>query len=80
MKGVIVIGKGKVYHSKHVKDNLQTDKLAIKIPFDLLSDKGLEILRYWIVEDFYYGKIDWVNQEIVCVYQTEHYLPKNYVG
>lgn len=77
---MIVIRKGKVYHSKVVKDNLQTDKLEIKIPFDLISDKGLEILRYWMAEDFYYAKIDWVNQEIVCFYETEHYLPKNYVG
>ena len=72
--------KGKVYHSKAVKDRLQTDKLEIKIPFDLISDKGLEILRYWMAEEFYYGKIDWVKREIVCVYQTEHYLPKNYVS
>lgn len=72
--------KGKVYHSKYVKDGLQTDKLEIKIPLDLISDKGLSLLDLWMVEDFYYGKIDWQNQEIICVYETQHYLPKDYVG
>lgn len=72
--------KGKVYHSNSVKDGLQTDKLEIKIPFDFVSDKGLDLLTLWMAEEFYYGKVDWQNQEIICVYETQHYLPKDYVG
>lgn len=67
--------KGKALHSKDIKGDLQIDTILIKIPFGALSAEDLELLDLWMVEDFYYGRVDWSRREIVCEFQTEHYLP-----
>ena len=58
--------------------NLQVDEFTIKIPVDCLTDKGIEKLQYWCVEELDRAYIDWVNGTIVLEYTTEHYLPEGY--
>ena len=47
----------------------------IKIDLDLFEDLGLDVLRYWDVEEFDEVYIDWDTDSLVFTYTTTHYLP-----
>ena len=50
------------------------DELKTHIPLSVLSEKDIQLLKYWCVEQFDYAHLDEEKGEFVLGYQTEHFL------